>query len=400
MRNVRSAYFCPPWVLAGIFPGVLRAVLLALLVNGALLWQDAQGSNTTAQVDGHIMTNGSRRDTKDSGTKVSESPRPAAEAAGVRPRSGEPGKGPLLTRAAFLAGGAGLLAGATTARFSHAAATEAKMLTRTIPSTGEALPVIGLGTWQVFDVGSGAAERAPLAEVLQALYAAGGSVVDSSPMYGLSEGVAGDLIDAAGTRAKTFIATKVWTRGKAEGIAQMERSMGLMKSGKTIDLMQVHNLVDTKVHLDTLAGWKKDGRVRYTGVTHYTASAFRELEAVLRSEKLDFVQLNFSADDRAAEKVLLPLCQDKGIAVIANRPFGGGGLLGRVKDKPLPGFAAEIGAKSWAQLLLKFILGHPAVTCAIPATRKAKHMTDNAEAGMGALPDTAMREKIAAAVNA
>lgn len=271
------------------------------------------------------------------------------------------------------------------------------MQTRPIPSTGQALPVIGVGTWQGFDVGTGAAERGPLAQVLDALYAAGGSVVDSSPMYGRSEGVAGDLIEAKGARAKTFIATKVWTRGKAEGITQMERSMALLKSGKTIDLMQVHNLVDYKTHLDTLRGWKKDGRVKYIGVTHYTPSAFGELEAVLRSEKLDFVQLNYAVDDRAAEKVLLPLAADKGIAVLVNRPFGGGGALRSLKGKALPAFAAEIGCTSWAQLLLKFILAHPAVTCAIPGTAKPEHMADNVKAGMGALPDAALREKIAAA---
>lgn len=271
------------------------------------------------------------------------------------------------------------------------------MQTRPIPSSGQALPVIGVGTWQGFEVGTGATERTPLSLVLDALYAAGGSVVDSSPMYGRSEGVAGDLIDAKGLRAKTFIATKVWTRGRAEGIAQMERSISLLKSGKMIDLMQVHNLVDYKTHLDTLRGWKKDGRVKYIGVTHYTASAFGELEAVLRSEKLDFVQLNYAIDDRAAEKVLLPLAADKGIAVLVNRPFGGGGALRSLKAKALPAFAAEIGCTSWAQLLLKFILAHPAVTCAIPGTAKPEHMADNVKAGMGNLPDAAMREKIAAA---
>lgn len=375
------------------FIRLLFLALPAFLVDARLLWQDVPRNVNREISGGEAMAHRTHRDGR-------ISTRPVCAAANRN--AGEDAIGhqerPLLTRAAFLAGSAGLLAGAATARFSVAMATEAKMMTRKIPSSGEELPAIGLGTWQVFDVGSAASERAPLGEVLQALYAAGGSVVDSSPMYGRSEGVAGDLIEAAGTRAKTFIATKVWTRGKSEGIAQMERSMSLLKSGKTIDLMQVHNLVDTKTHLNTLRGWQKDGRVRYAGVTHYTASAFGELEAVLRAEKLDFVQLNFSADDRAAEKVLLPLCQDKGIAVIVNRPFGGGGLLGRVKDKPLPGFAAEIGANSWAQLLLKFILGHPAVTCAIPATRKAKHMADNAAAAMGPMPDAAMREKIAAAV--
>lgn len=300
-----------------------------------------------------------------------------------------------LSRAQMLRLGAAAFAAALT-RANASTKAEDLMQTRPIPSSGKPLPVVGLGTWQVFDVGGGA-ERAPLAEVLDALYAAGGSVVDSSPMYGRSEGVAGDLIAAAGARQKTFIATKVWTRGRAEGIAQMERSMALLKSGQNLDLMQVHNLVDYKVHLDTLRGWQKDGRVKYIGVTHYTESAFGELEAVLRSEKLDFVQLNYAVDDRAAEKVLLPLAAEKGLAVLINRPFGGGGALRRLKDRPLPAFAAELGCTSWAQLLLKFILGHPAVTCAIPGTAKPAHMKDNVKAGMGVLPDAAMREKIAAA---
>lgn len=310
-----------------------------------------------------------------------------------------------VTRRETLRLGAGTLVGALLANTRGADAAgdtdpkfaEEKMLTRTIPSSGEALPVIGLGTWQVFDVASDAAARAPLAEVLQALYAAGGSVVDSSPMYGRAEGVAGDLIEARGSRAKTFIATKVWTQGRAAGIAQMQHSLDLFKT-KTIDLMQVHNLLDYRTHLDTLRGWKAEARVRYLGVTHYTASAHRDLEAVLRAETLDFVQLNYSADDRAAEKILLPLCQDKGIAVLVNRPFGGGGLMRALQGKPLPDFAGEIGATSWAQLLLKFIIAHPAVTCAIPGTAKAEHMRDNVQAGMGHLPDQALRERIAAAI--
>lgn len=305
-----------------------------------------------------------------------------------------------LTRAAFVRlTGAALASGLWPLRVL-AANSEEHMLTRPIPSSGQALPAIGLGTWQVFDVGSDQAARAPLAQVLDTLFMAGGSVVDSSPMYGRAEAVAGDLIAAANARDKAFIATKVWTTGRAEGIAQMERSMGLLKSGKTIDLMQVHNLVDYKTHLDTLRGWKADGRVKYIGVTHYTASAFDDLEAVLRSEKLDFVQLNYAADDRAAEKILLPLAADKGIAVLVNRPFGGGGALRRLKNKPLPDFAAETGATSWAQLLLKFILAHASITCAIPGTAKPAHMADNVKAAMGTLPDAAMREKIAAAATA
>lgn len=300
-----------------------------------------------------------------------------------------------INRATFLRGAAAAVAVSAVGLPIEAKA-DATMLTRTIPSSGKPLPVIGLGTWQTFDVGTGTPERAPLSDVLKALFEAGGSVIDSSPMYGRSEGVVGDLLDGAQSRDKAFLATKVWTRGKSNGIEQMERSFTLMRT-KHIDLMQVHNLADWQIHLDTLKGWKADGRVSYIGVTHYTPSAFDELEAVMRAEKLDFVQLNYAIDDRAAEKKLLPLALDKGIAVLVNRPFGGGGALGRLKDKPLPAFAAEMGCTSWAQLLLKFIVSHPAITCAIPGTRKPAHMKDNVQAGMGALPDQALREKIAEA---
>jgi diketogulonate reductase-like aldo/keto reductase len=241
------------------------------------------------------------------------------------------------------------------------------------------------------------AERQPLSAVLAALFAAGGSVVDSSPMYGRAEGVAGDLLAEAGTRDKAFIATKVWTRGRAEGIAQMERSFQLFKT-KKIDLMQVHNLVDCDTHLQTLRAWKAEGRIGYIGVTHYTSSAYGDLEAVLRRETPDFVQLNYAMDDRAAEKTILPLAAEKGIAVIINRPFGGGGLLRSLKGRALPSWAAEIGCTSWAQILLKFIISHPAVTCAIPGTGKPEHMLDNLEAGRGPLPNTSMRETMAASI--
>jgi diketogulonate reductase-like aldo/keto reductase len=305
-----------------------------------------------------------------------------------------------ITRATFLRGAAAAVAASATGLsnvgFSSDAKAASTMLTRTIPSSGKPLPVIGLGTWQTFDVGTSAAERAPLSEVLKALFEAGGSVIDSSPMYGRSESVVGDLLDGAQSHGKAFLATKVWTRGKSNGIDQMERSFAAMRT-KHMDLMQVHNLVDWQTHLDTLKGWKAEGRVSYLGVTHYTSSAFDELEAVMRREKLDFVQLNYAIDDRAAEKKLLPLALERGIAVLVNKPFGGGGALGRLKDKPLPAFAGEIGCTSWAQVLLKFIVSHPAITCAIPGTRKATHMKDNSLAGMGALPDAAMREKIAAA---
>jgi len=270
-----------------------------------------------------------------------------------------------------------------------------KMQTRPIPSTGEALPSVGCGTYIGFDVAEGAPGYSALAGVVSALFAAGGSVFDSSPMYGRAESALGSLLAAANARPRAFLATKVWTTGRDAGVKQMQQSLRLLQTDH-IDLMQVHNLLDWRTHLATLRTWKSEGRVRYLGVTHYTASAYDQLEVVLRSEKLDFVQLNYSLDDRAAEARLLPLAVDRGIAVIVNMPFGGGGLLRALRDRPLPPWAGELGCTSWAQVLLKFVLGHPAVTCVIPGTSRPEHMTDNARAGMGATLDTAARERIAA----
>ncbi|MDM0001364.1 aldo/keto reductase [Variovorax sp. J22P240] len=262
------------------------------------------------------------------------------------------------------------------------------MNTRPIPSTREALPVVGCGTWIGFDVAAGSAEYQRLPGVLDALFAAGGKVIDSSPMYGRAEAVTGDLLAASNQRAKAFLATKVWTSGRDAGIAQMEQSFERLRTDR-IDLMQVHNLVDWRTHLKTLRGWKDKGRVRYIGITHYTASAYAEVEAVLRAEKLDFLQINYSFDEREAAQRLLPLAAERGVAVIVNMPFGGGGLLRRLRDKPLPGWAAEIGATTWAQVLIKFVLSHPAVTCTIPGTSRPEHMADNAAAGAGPVPDAA-----------
>jgi aryl-alcohol dehydrogenase-like predicted oxidoreductase len=254
-----------------------------------------------------------------------------------------------------------------------------------------------LGTWQTFDIGSDPAERAQRAEVLNVLFAAGGTVIDSSPMYGRAEGVVGDLLSAGNQRDRAFIATKVWTRGRAQGVAEMERSMQLLRADH-IDLMQVHNLLDWRVHLPTLRAWKKEGRISYLGVTHYTSSAYADLEAVMRAERLDFVQLNYSADDRAAEQRLLPLAADRGIAVLVNRPFGQGDLLRSVRGRPVPDWFADIDCTTWSQALLKFVLGHPAVTCAIPGTSRPQHMRDNLMAGRGRMPDRDMLKRIAAAV--
>jgi len=268
---------------------------------------------------------------------------------------------------------------------------------RKIPSSGEMLPVVGCGTWRTFDVGTTPDARAPLAEVLRVLFEAGGSVIDSSPMYGASEGVVGDLLATAGTRGKAFIATKVWTSGRDAGIAQMQRSMALLRTDR-IDLMQVHNLVDWRAHLPTLRAWKTEGRLRYLGVTHYTPSAHDELEAVLRAERWDFVQLNYALDDRAVERRLLPLAAERGIAVIVNQPFGGGGLLRRLLGRTLPDWAGDIGCTSWAQLLLKFVLANPAVTCVIPGTGKPEHMRDNVQAGLGIYPDAAFVRRMASEI--
>jgi diketogulonate reductase-like aldo/keto reductase len=265
------------------------------------------------------------------------------------------------------------------------------MLTRPIPSSGEKLPVIGMGTWQTFDV----ADPAPLEEVLKVFSELGGKLLDSSPMYGKSEQVAGDLIGKLGLRDKLFVATKVWTKGKAEGLAQMEASMKKLRA-KPIDLMQVHNLVDVGTHLDTLRGWKKDGIVRYLGVTHYTASQHEAVAKLVASETLDFLQINYSLGEREAEDRLLPLAKDRGVAVIVNRPFAGGELFKKLREKPLPAWAKEIDCESWAQVMLKFVVSHPAITCAIPATSKVAHLRDNMKAGLGAMPDEAMRKKIAA----
>jgi diketogulonate reductase-like aldo/keto reductase len=299
---------------------------------------------------------------------------------------------PPLTRSALLGlAGASLLAGRAGAQ------TGARMHQRKIPSSGEMLPVVGVGTWRTFDVGAKPEDRAPLAEVLRLLFEAGGSVIDTSPMYGSAEAVVGDLLAAAGTRSKAFIATKVWTTGRDSGIAQMRNSLRLLKTDR-IDLMQIHNLVDWRAHLPTLKAWKAEGRLRYLGVTHYTQSAHDELESVMRAEKWDFVQLNYALDDRAVERRLLPLAQERGIAVIVNQPFGGGGLLRKLMARKLPDWAGEIGVTSWAQLLLKFVLANPAITCVIPGTGKPEHMKDNLQAGFGTYPDAALVKRMAAEI--
>jgi diketogulonate reductase-like aldo/keto reductase len=275
----------------------------------------------------------------------------------------------------------------------YAAGESSMMLTRAIPSSGEKLPVIGIGTWQTFDVGSSDADRQPLEQVLSLLVKLGGRVVDSSPMYGRSEEVIGDLAAKLHLYEKLFLATKVWTRGRQAGIESMERSFARFKT-KRIDLMQVHNLVDVSTQLQTMREWKAQGRFRYIGVTHYNSSAFAEVENVLRSEKVDFLQINYSIGEREAEERILPLAQERNVGVIVNRPFGGGDLFSRIRSKPLPEWAREFDCRSWAQFLLKWIVAHAAVTCAIPATNNPDHLRDNAEAGIGRLPDAKMRQRM------
>ena len=270
-------------------------------------------------------------------------------------------------------------------------------LRRVIPASNETLPVIGLGTWQTFDVGGGGA-REPLREVLRRFVELGGRTIDSSPMYGRAESVVGDLAVELGLRDKLFVATKVWTSGRDAGIAQMEASLRRLRTSR-VDLMQVHNLVDWRTHLRTLREWKRAGRVRYVGVTHYTAGAYGDLEQVIKSEPLDFVQLNYSVVERDADRRLLPLAADRGLAVLVNRPFAEGALFRRVRGQPLPSWAVEIGCRSWAQLFLKWIVAHPAVTCVIPATSRPEHLEDNMQAGAGPLPDAAARDRIAALVS-
>lgn len=271
------------------------------------------------------------------------------------------------------------------------------MKKRKIPSSGEEIGIVGVGTWQTFDVGNSAEQRAPLKEVLKILVEMGGEVVDSSPMYGRSEQVVGDLSTEIGLQDQLFYATKVWTSGKDEGIQQMQSSMQKMQANP-MDLMQVHNLVDWQTHIKTLRNWREQGKIRYMGITHYTVSAYDRLMQIIQTEDLDFVQHNYSIISREAEEHLLPLAADKGVAVIINQPYESGSLFRAVKGKNLPAWAKEFDCNSWGQFFLKFILSHPAVTCVIPGTDNPEHMRDNAGAGLGQLPDEKMREKMAAYV--
>jgi aryl-alcohol dehydrogenase-like predicted oxidoreductase len=286
------------------------------------------------------------------------------------------------------------LAGAfVTAPIAARAEENSKMLQRAIPSSGELLPAVGLGTYSTFDVGTSAAEQMALQEVLRLFVQRGGKLVDSSPMYGSSESVVGDVARKEKLTDKLFMATKVWTSGRDAGIAQMNESMRRMGVAR-MDLMQIHNLLDLKTHDKTLRDWKAQGKIRYLGITHYHAGAHGELERLVRTKQYDFVQFNYSIVEREAEERLLPACAESGTAVIINRPFAQASLFSRVRGKEVPAWAAEFDCKSWAQFFLKYILAHAAVTCVIPATSKAKHLLDNMDAGTGRLPDAVMRKKM------
>jgi diketogulonate reductase-like aldo/keto reductase len=268
------------------------------------------------------------------------------------------------------------------------------MITRPIPSSGEAMPVIGLGTWSVFDVREDPAARAPLNEVLRRLVDAGERLIDTSPMYGRAEAVTGDLVAELGVRPRVFLATKVWTSGKEQGIAQMRRSAERLRT-EVIDLIQIHNLLDWRTHLATLRQMKAKGQVRYIGITHYTTSSLPELARILESEPgIDFVQFGYSLATRDAETKLLPVAASRGVATIVNQPFETGDMFRRVRGKPVPEWAAEFDCTSWAQLFLKYILAEPAVTAVIPATANPEHMADDLKAGFGRLPDARQRDQI------
>ena len=255
------------------------------------------------------------------------------------------------------------------------------------------MPVIGLGTWQTFDVPANAPAMADLREVLKVFVAGGGKLVDSSPMYGRAEGAVGDAAGATGLLPELFLATKVWVSGRQAGIEQMQASLRLLRTPR-IDLMQVHNLLDIATHMKTLREMKEAGTIRYLGITHYHAGAHRELEKLLKTRDYDFVQFNYSMAERDAETRLFSAAADSGTAVIINRPFATGELFARVRGRELPAWAAEFDCGSWAQVCLKYIVAQPAVTCVIPGTGTPHHMSDNLKAGSGRLPDAQQRRRM------
>ena len=288
-----------------------------------------------------------------------------------------------------------VLAAVTALGFAPASVTgeQSGMLSKKIPSSGEALPVIGLGTYSVFDVSGTPDEIATRKDIVARLTGAGGSLIDTSPMYNRSERIIGDVVDAGADRDRLFLATKVWTDGAEAGAAQMQRSADLMRT-HVIDLMQVHNLRDTAAHMRTIRAWQEEGRIRYSGLTHYTAGGHEALVREMSTFAPQFIQINYSLGEREAESRVLPMARDLGVAVLINRPFQAGRLFRAVAGRDLPEFAREY-ADSWGQFFLKFIISHPAVTCVIPATSKPHHMVDNLGAGFGNMPDPGQRKRMA-----
>ncbi|MDH3221142.1 MAG: aldo/keto reductase [Gammaproteobacteria bacterium] len=278
---------------------------------------------------------------------------------------------------------------------AYAATMERGAIKKKIPSSGERLSVIGLGTSRTFDVDPGNVAQSPLVEVMQAFFDRGGQLIDSSPMYGSAESVTGELLKQVNNRQGLFTATKVWTNGRADGIRQMQQSMQRLGVAR-IDLMQIHNLRDWRTHIETLRDWKAQGRIRYIGITTSHGRYHDELESILQKHPLDFVQFSYNIANRSVEQRLLPIANERGIATLINRPYQRGSLFRQVRGKALPDWTAEFDCASWGQFFLKFIAAHPAVTCIIPATSKLKHMVDNMGAGFGRLPDEQMRRRMIA----
>ena len=301
-------------------------------------------------------------------------------------------KGPILSRRALMKAICATAAALHIAPQELFAASRNK-ITRAIPATGETLAVMGLGTSRTFDIDIDELGQSQLYEVMQAFFDNGGQLIDSSPMYGNAETIIGELLGTAKNSGGLFSATKVWSYGKAAGIEQMQRSMDRM-GVQVMDLMQIHNLRDWQVHIKTLRDWKEQGKIRYTGITTSHGRYHDELEKILKTVPLDFVQLSYNIDNRIAEERLLPIAEDKGIATLINRPFQRGSLFRLVKGKPLPDWTAEFDCASWGQYFLKFVASHPTVTCIIPATTKIKHLLDNMAAGFGRLPDAKMRQRM------
>ena len=293
----------------------------------------------------------------------------------------------MWSRRSFIAG-----AGVAVAMPEVAFAQQSRLY-RQVPRTGERIPIVGLGTWQALDLGPGDADWAEATRAVDLFLRSGGRLIDSSPMYGQAEAAIGTIVAGLRGVPRPFLATKVWTSGRESGQAQIEQSFRLMRT-RTIDLLQVHNLMDFATHLRTLRELKERGRIRYIGATHYQASAHDELERVVRSGAVDFIQVNYSVAEREAESRLLPLARDSRVAVIANRPFAGGELFSTIRRKPLPPWAAELRCTSWAQILLKYVLADTAITCAIPGTRNPRYVADNLGAALAPLPNAAMRRRI------